>query len=327
MPSPVHIILNARAGRLAKDPALLARITELSRGRARVWVTRDLAGLDSAARAIADQPCEAVVLCGGDGTFMAGVTAVVHASADRPLPAFALAPAGTVASVARNWGESEDALSIVERVLSEEPSSIRPRPTLRIEERHGATRVGFTVGTGLVARFFERYYEAGAGGHGSALRIVARIFAGSLVGDAYSRSVLEPLPCALTVDGVLGAPRAYSLIVCSVLRDLGLHMLVTYRGGEDPERPHLVASALSTRKLGPQAPRALLGKPLRGRQAFDGLVGRFEVEFPNGRGPYVLDGDMFQSSAIEVRAGPVIRVITALPRGARRRWPELFRRR
>jgi diacylglycerol kinase (ATP) len=120
--------------------------------------------------------------------------------------------------------------------------------------------------------------------------------------------VLDPLPCRLTVDGRTHAPQAYSLIVSSVLTTVGLGIRVTHRASEDPLRPHLVASSLPARKLGPQAPRALLGLPLRGLDGFDDLVRSFTVRFA-GSGPYVFDGDLFQAHEIQVSAGPRIAVV------------------
>ena len=310
MSRSIHFVLNPHARRLARDPALIARIEAMSRGTARVWVTRTLEDLQEAARQVAlDQP-EVVVLCGGDGTFMSGVTALERAYAGAPLPRLALAPAGTVATVARNWATGAGVLAVAEHVLSGRPLRSQERPTLWVREHAGASRVGFTVGTGLVARFFDRYYAAGAGGTRTALAIVARIFTGSLIGDGYAKSVLEPLPCTVTADGHELPPRAFSLVVSSVLPDLGLHMRVTYRAGTDLDRPHLVASALPTTELGPQWPRVLRGLPLRGPSCFDALVTSFSVTFPaSEKGPYVLDGDVFRASAIQVSAGPRIQVL------------------
>jgi hypothetical protein len=186
---------------------------------------------------------------------------------------------------------------------------VEERPTLRVVSPD-AERLGFIFGTGLVARFFDRYYAAGAGGYGAAAKIVARVFIGSFRSDAYSKSVLDPMPCRLEVDGIELSPRAWSLICCSVVRDLGLHLWVTHRAGEDPERPHLVASPLSTRELGPQAPRVLAGKPLAGPDNFDDLVERFTLRFPGEDGSWVLDGDVFRSSTVSVSAGPRIRLCT-----------------
>lgn len=310
----IHFVLNPHARRLAREPRLIGRIEAMSRDRAQVWVTRTLDELAEAARRVALDGPELVVLCGGDGTFMAGVTALERAYAGGRLPTLALAPAGTVATVARNWGTGAGLLAVAEHVLCGGPLLSRERPTLWVREHGGASRVGFTVGTGLVARFFDRYYAAGAGGTPAALAIVARIFSGSLIGDSYAKSVLEPLPCTVTMDGQELPPRAFSLVVSSVLRDLGLHMRVTYRAGTDFDRPHLVASALPTTQLGPQWPRVLRGLPLRGSSCFDSLVTSFSVTFPDGApGPYVLDGDVFHATAIQVSAGPRLQVLSVLP--------------
>jgi hypothetical protein len=86
-------------------------------------------------------------------------------------------------------------------------------------------------------------------------------------------------------------------------------MLVTYRAGEDAARPHLVASPLSSRQLGPRAPLVLAGQRIGGPGHFDDLVRELVVRFPNGLGPYVLDGDVLRASEVKVGGGPVIRVV------------------
>ncbi len=265
-----HLIVNANAHRMGRGGSrLLGRVEMLASGRAWLWVTRHLDELELVAERIAELRAERVVLCGGDGTFMSGVTALSRAYAGRDLPTLIFAPAGTVATVARNFGHGSDLLSTVRRaVLGGALPPPVEHPTLRVHETGGASRVGFMFGTGLVARFFDCYYAAGAGGYAAAARIVARIFVGSVVGDAYSQSVLEPLPCTVSVDGREFEPRGYSLIMASVVKDLGLHMYVNHRAAEDPDRPHLVASPLDTRRLGPQAPRVLFGRPLVGAGNF-----------------------------------------------------------
>ena len=291
-------------------PDLIRQIAAIAGARATVSVTPSLTELDRVARMARERGAERVVLCGGDGTFMAGLTALEREYPQGALPELVFAPAGTVATVARNWGHARGLLQTVRRVLSGAATPALIRPTLRIRDSSGAERVGFMFGTGLVARFFDRYYAAGAGGHPAALRIVARVFAGSFVSDAYSRSVLDPLRCVLRVEGRELEPRAYSLVFASVVRDVGLHLWVCHRAGEDPERPHLVASTLPARRLGPQALRVFAGKPLQGEGCFDDLVREFEVRFESDAGPYVLDGDVFHARSVAVLAGPRIRVVT-----------------
>ncbi len=347
------LVVNPQARAFRRREKLISAVRRCARGGARVWVTDDDCALTTAAREIIEWGADRVVLCGGDGTLMAGVSALRHVDEHVELPEIVVAPAGTVATVARNWGQRADVLDTVVRATAGERPRVRlvsptlqvtwkyngsrtdfstsgvseerdgsrtlevaetPRkrregsPTLGVSERSSERRVGFILGTGLVAHFFEKYYARGGGGYARAASIVARTFTGSFLGDAYSRSVLDPLPCRLTVDGSELAPTAFSLVVTSVVRNLGLGMRVTHRAAEDPERPHLVASPLSARKLGPQAPRVLLARALKGADNFDGLYTELRIEFPEARGPWVLDGDVFFSNTVQVSAGPCVRV-------------------
>jgi FO synthase len=96
------------------------------------------------------------------------------------------------------------------------------------------------------------------------------------------------------------------------LRDLGLGMRVTWRGGEDPDRPHVVVSGLSPRALGPRMTRVLRGKPIGAppEPHFDGLAKHFSVSFPDGPGPRVVDGDLRLARRVEVSAGPRLRLLS-----------------
>jgi diacylglycerol kinase (ATP) len=310
----IDVIVNTTARRHLGNPSLLRRIRRLCDGAAAVYPTANLAELDAAVRAIAARGSELVVLSGGDGSFMAGVTALARAFGD-DLPALAFLPGGTVATLSRNWGTSGEPAALLRSILDLRRALVTVvRPTLRVSaEREGGIeeRIGFMFGTGLVARFFEVYYGAGARGYAGAAQIVARIFAESFYGGAYARRVLDPLPCSIEVEGRLLEPRAWSLVCAAVVRDLGLHMQVTYRAGEDPGRVHLVASPLSSRELGPRAPRVLAGKSIGGEHHFDDLVRDFAVRFPEpaSTGPYVLDGEMLRAKIVRVRPGPRIRVV------------------
>lgn len=308
----IDVIVNATARRFAARPRLLDEVRRRCGDKAVLHPTATVADLDAAAATIAARGSDLILLSGGDGTFMAGVTAVARAFGEDRLPRFGLVPGGTVATIARNWGTKGDPEDVLARLLRA-PERLRavPRPTLRVRATRGGAvedRVGFIFGTGLVARFFDVYYAEGARGYGGAARIVARIFAESFYGGPLARRILDPMPCAIEVDGRRLDPPAWSLVCASVVRDLGIHMLVNYRAAEDPARPHLVASALPSRSLGPRAPLVLAGRRIGGPGHFDDLVTSFTVRFP-GEGAYVLDGDVLRADEVQVSAGPVIQVV------------------
>lgn len=321
----IDVIVNTTARRYRAKPAILQRVAAACARRADLHPTGSVAELEEVCRRIAGRGTDLVVLSGGDGSFMAGVTALAAALGEAALPPVALIPGGTAATVARNWGMTGDPAELIERVLRQAEGGAavlraRRRPTLRIRattERGVEERIGFIFGTGLVAKFFDVYYEDGARGYGAAARIVARIFAESFFDGAYARRVLDPLPCAVEVEGRPLEPRAWSLICAAVVPDLGIRMRVTYRADEDPTRLHLVASPLPSRALGPRAPLVLAGRSIGGPGHFDDLVREFRVHLGAGL-PYVLDGDRLRAREVQVSAGPAIDVLEPPDRGVGR---------
>jgi diacylglycerol kinase (ATP) len=329
----IDVIVNTTARRYERDPSLVSELRAASAGRAVFHATRDLDELAAVCELAAGAGSDLVVLTGGDGSLMAGATALARAFAGR-LPNIGFLPAGTAAIIAKNWGLAGDPVVLLRRILAGGRAlPILRRPTLRVraETAQGAEeRIGFIFGSGLIAKFFDEYYADGARGNAGAASIVARIFAGSFIGGSLARRVLDPLPCTIEVDGRTLRPAAFSLVCAAVVRDLGLHMLVTHRAGEDPDRPHLVVSALPSRRLGWRMPLVLAGKSIGGEDAFDGLVRQFVVRFPSSPrgsveggtrpseegtplgaadGPYVLDGDILRASSVRVSAGPVLSVV------------------
>lgn len=294
-----RLIVNRCARHLRNEGPLLAA---LRRPRAGITVVESTS-LDDLGRIAAQVDEEAVVIAGGDGSYMAGLSALARTR--ETLPAIALAPGGTVSTVAKNWGLRGDPARYTDALLDAIAAGTATRtmrPTLQVEDG-AATRTGFIVGSGLVARFFEEYLAAGAGGTRAAARIVARVFAGSFVGGALARRVLEPMRCRVTTDAGEAPFDRVSLVCASVVRDLGLGMRLLYRAAEEPDRFHAVATPLGPFRLGPQMPLVLAGRPLKGPRV-DALTSRLELVFPGGTGAYVLDGDLFRADRVVVTAGP-----------------------
>lgn len=311
----IDVIVNMNARRHRQRPSHIRTLKRTCEDKAELHFTETLDELRSLTKRIASRGTDYVFLSGGDGSFMAGVTALYEAFGESHIPRLALLPGGTVATIARNWGFTGNPESCLKSLL-ERRESLRTtrRPTLKvISTQNGIseTRIGFIFGTGLVAKFFDVYYAEGARGYAGAARIVARIFAESFVGGAYARRVLDPMACRLYVNGKALEQSAWSLICAAVIRNLGIHMLVTYRAGEDLYRPHLVASSLSPHQLGPRAPLVLAGKSIGGKGHVDTLADTFRICFPE-IGSYVLDGDILKASEIAVSAGPPIDVVNVV---------------
>jgi diacylglycerol kinase (ATP) len=310
----VDVIVNRVAGRLGERSAVRRAILAAAGShRARIHETRDLAALERVAREIASRGTDAVVLAGGDGSAMRGVSALARAFEAKPLPPIALAPGGTMCTIARNHGMRGTASSWAERVVHEacaRDPRVVGRPTLRVlDDREGpgsGPRIGSVFGAGLVGRFFELYDASPHPGALTAAALAARVFAGSLVGAAFARRILEPTPCRLEVDGVTQKTGAWSFVLASVVRDVGLHFLVPYRAGESLDRFHTVASGLPPQALGRQLPRVLLGRPLVGDPRVDTLARSLRLSFEGPDGAYILDGDLLRARSVSLEPGPVI---------------------
>jgi diacylglycerol kinase family enzyme len=315
---PADVVVNCTARHLGDGSALREVVSAAaSRCGARVHETRTLAELEVVAHDIASRGTDAVVLAGGDGSHMCGVSALARAfaaaRAGDALPPVALAPGGTVCTVASNLGMRGGAQAWAERVMTEACSGaprLREHATLRVRDDAGGERVGFIFGAGLVARFFDEYYGSGAQGVVPAAGIAARIFAGSLFGTSLAKRVLTPAACSVEVDGEPQAVRAWSLVLASVVRDVGLHVRATYRAGEEPGRFHVVASGLPPRGLAFEAPRVLLGRAMSRGPRVDALARSLRVSFDD-ESSYVLDGDVMRAREVRVEPGPSIRVVVA----------------
>lgn len=309
----IDVIANTNARAYRRDSSLLANIRRVSAGRADVHATSHVDELGAICEQIAHRGSDLVVLSGGDGSFMSGVTALSRVFGPRPLPRIGLLPGGTVATVARNFGLKGSPVALLEQLLTSPQSFGTTRSaTLRVRQTLGAEtieRLGFIFGTGLIARFFDVYYGDGARGYAGAARIAARIFVDSFYGGPYARRVLTPMPCTIDADDKPLDGGKWSLVCAAVVHNLGLGINVNYRAGEDLERVHLVASQLAPGSLGPRAPLVFLGKPIGGLGHVDKLVTSFVVRF-SPDGPYVLDGDILRAAEVRVCAGPPLDIVS-----------------
>jgi diacylglycerol kinase family enzyme len=273
--SIVDVIVNRNAGDLRQDGAVRrALLREAAARGARVHETRTIEELEGGARALSERGAGCVVLAGGDGSHMAGLSALSRAFGGA-MPRVALAPGGTVGIVASQVGgggrgSAGARATRLLRAVCEGTAVERTTPTLRVRDDAGGDRVAFIFGAGLVARFFDVY------------------------------------------DGQPRAPRAWSLVLASVVKDVGLGIRATYRAGERSDRFHAVASTRTPRGLAMQVPKVLTGRAM-GRQdggtdQVDALVKVMRVRF-EASGTYVVDGDVVRAREVTVEAGPVVRVM------------------
>ena len=114
----IDLIVNPRARMYQRDPSLLQRVQRAAGDRCTVHVSHTLDGLRSICGELAERGTDLVLLSGGDGSLMAGVSALSEAFAEQPLPPIAPIPGGTAGTVARNWGLHGDPVRCLGRLLS-----------------------------------------------------------------------------------------------------------------------------------------------------------------------------------------------------------------
>ncbi len=306
----IDVVVNPNARQLGDGSRLREAFERVCRREgARLHVTADVAALEEVADAMAREGTRGVVLAGGDGSTMAGVSALARAFRGQ-LPPIGLALGGTVGTIARNFSITSSARAWADRLVSAACAGkvrIERKATLRIRTGAEKEHVGFIFGAGLVARFFDEYYAAPEPSMPAAARIAARVFAGSFVASPLARRVLGTTECSLEIDGVPEKNREWSLVLASVVRDVGLHVRATYRAGESLDRFHVVASGLSPRALGLQVPRVVLGRPMRstagGDAHVDVVAGSLGVLFDEPTA-FVLDGELLRAREVRITTGP-----------------------
>ncbi|MFO0677223.1 MAG: diacylglycerol kinase family protein [Polyangiaceae bacterium] len=310
MPRRIDVVINARARRL-QDGSGLRRILGRLEGAGTTYVTKSGKDLEIAAKAMVADPPEVLVVAGGDGTAMATVSELVRCFKKKHLPRIALFPGGTVCTVARNWGMGPSRAgygkSLVEALRSGGVRTL-PRATLTVTEPSRLVRTGFILATGFVSNFFEAYYEDGKADLASAARLAMKLSMGAAFGTSFATKLLAPVPMSLTIDGEATPHRSFSVLVASVVKDVGLGVKLTYRGGERTDRFHVVGTAASSRGLASEVTNVMRGRPLDDAGRVDVLAEEAIVRF--GRDDrFVLDGELLAAKEIRVTPGPVLDVV------------------
>jgi diacylglycerol kinase family enzyme len=301
--------VNASSGRHLHKPAARQKLEALCSSHATLWPVGSHSALLEQMRQLPDRPNLQVGILGGDGTHMRVMSALFDVFGPSRLPTIVPVPFGTVSTICRRWGAGTSPWRVLSAWLDRQPMALRRQESLLVTLDEGQNCIACTVGTGLVAQFFEHYESLGAPGLTSAAHIALQSFFGSFVASPLARTIMKPLVCSVAVESQPVSPRVFSLIVSSVFKDVGLGIKVTYRAGDEPEKIALVTSSLPAQKLGPQFWRVLTGRPLVDPQGIDRLVGEWSLSF-NESGPVIVDGDRLNVRTLRVRPGPSWSVLT-----------------
>lgn len=309
--SSIGVVLNPQAGRNRQAADRAARLGHLLGPQGWVRETRSLDQLADAAAECRERDVAVLGVCGGDGTLARTITALVRAyGPDSTLPTILPLRAGTMNTVARAmgcsaWRPERMLAEIVGEQRRGEPLPLTEHQLVSVNGRH----YGFMIGAGVPVEFLRVYYAQPRRGARGAVRTLIELSSSALIGGRTIRRVFRPLPARLLTDGRPGPFDAYTVVYASTIEDIGLGFRPTYRAREQAGRFHVFAAAIGARAFIARLPAIRLARPTGSRRVHDVLAAHLRVEF---RDPtlYMIDGDIMEpTTRLDVRLGPVVRVI------------------
>jgi diacylglycerol kinase family enzyme len=299
------VVVNPNALYVKKRPRLVSTLREVLERHATGAELVETRTPDDLARVAAQfraRGVDLVATCGGDGTNLSTITAMVQSYGPDSLPAFAILRGGTVNTIAENLKIRGAPEEILERLCATDDPPLVGQDLLEVNGLYG-----FLFAAAMGARFLEAYYGGIHPGVVSATWLTARTVVSSFVQGRTARWLFSPADVTLTVDGEALPTEAYRLLVASTVPDVGMGFRVPWQAGREPGRFHLVASGLSTTSMALQLHRVFRGRPLSGRPHLDRLATRVHVRFATPQ-TYTLDGDLFRATDVEIVTGPRLAV-------------------
>ncbi len=309
------ILTNPHSNRNRRHlPRLRSQLARL--GDVRHIETTSLDELPAAVEALLADGVELLGINGGDGTVHLVLTALLHASAGRQLPALALLPGGTTSMSARglNGGAVpfDRALdSLLDAI--ENGRAGEPRHLLKVHAVGAEPQLGLCLGMGAIVRGIqychERIYSLGLRDEWAAG--VAMLRAGW--GIARREAVFaDGVPIDLNIDGEHHSARA-SIFLISAMSELILGIRPFWGDGVAPLRITLVRE--HAQRFLRSFPDLLRGRPDPHLTEAGGYFSRRGTAIDiRGEGPYQIDGEIYHAKTGEIHVdafGPV----TVIPLG------------
>lgn len=290
--SGIGVVTNPRSRKNRKNPRLARQLAYILGERHELAAPADLAALDETAIAFRERGIDILCINGGDGTLHQVLSSMARVYGDAPLPRVAILRGGTMNTIAKGmgiYGTPGDLLDyVVERYHADAPMATTRRWLLRVDGRH----CGFLFGTGVMARYLEAYY---AGSEPTPLKagwVLARAVGSALVGGPFARSLMEPEPLEVSVDGQVWPKEAYVSVGAGTANDVGLGFRPFQAALTHPGRLAAVGIACGPYALVRALGRYWLGRPANDPGIVEDVAERLVIR---GRGPvkYMLDGDFY----------------------------------
>ncbi|MDJ0846790.1 MAG: diacylglycerol kinase family protein [Myxococcota bacterium] len=307
MSARIGVLVNARAGAAKHDPSFIERVEGLlPAGRVRAtWSAEEIG---PALHELREQGVGLLILVGGDGTVGGTLTELLEGWPSDTRPAVALAPGGTVNTIARSLGARRDAERTVRDLVESGGRRSSLRPLVRVRSESGETRSGMIFVQGAAVKFLQRYYQSSLG-VGGAASTTARILGSTIVGGELAHAVFDPAPVEIEVDGTPLDYERFTVLGAATVRHVGLGFKPFQTAGTDPLRFHFLISDAGPSRLALELPAFRLGLSMHGSCLRHFPARRVSLRFPEPQA-WSVDADFHEPArALEVEATEPLRFV------------------
>jgi diacylglycerol kinase family enzyme len=303
------VLVNARARRVRRDPALLEHLRKLlPDGYVRSSASPD--EIAPALDALRELDIDTLVLVGGDGTVGGTLTPLLARWPAEQLPALALAPGGTINTIAHSLGAHEHPERLVRRLLEgRAPRVDTRRPLVLVRPADGEARAGLIFANGVAVRWLRLYYQRPHPGVGGAVSTVARIVGSASVGGPLAHDLFSPAGVAIEVDGEHLELERFTVIAAASVKHIGLGFRPFHTAGHDPERFHFAVTEASATRLCVELPALRLGLEAQPSCVHHYPARRVSLRFAEAQ-PWSVDADLFPPAReLELSITPPLRFV------------------
>jgi diacylglycerol kinase family enzyme len=308
MPRP-GVLVNARARRVRRDPALLEHLRELLPD-GYVRASESPEEIAPAFDALCERDIDTLVLVGGDGTVGGTLTPLLACRPAEQIPPLALAPGGTINTIARSLGAQERPERLVRRLLEgRTPRVETKRPLVRVRPADGEARAGMIVANGVAVRWLQLYYQRPSPSLGSAVSSVARVVGSASVRGPLAHDLFSPAGVAIEVDGEHLELERFTVMAAANVKHIGLGFRPFHSAGRDLERFHFAVTEASAARLCVELPTLRLGLDAWPSCVHHYPARRVSLRFAEAQ-PWSVDADLFPPTrALELSATPPLRFV------------------
>lgn len=304
---PPAVLVNARAGRVRRDPGLIERLRAVLPAE-NLRVTHSVDEVREALADLCATGADTLFVVGGDGSVTGSLTPLMQVWPVDRLPRLVFAAGGTINTIARSLGSKGAPDEILRRFLAVDRKITESRrPSLRVRDGEGNERHGMIFAAGSASRWLEHYY-AGQTGIAGAASLVARILASAVMRGSLARQIFSPVHASVDLDGRI-REAGFTVMGAGSVRDVGLVFSPFRTAGTRPDRFHWLETDAPPWRFGAEIPGFALGIYPPNSCLRHASAARVKVQFERPE-IYTLDAELFPASdTLQIEAGPSLRFL------------------